>query len=103
VLKNGNKAIAIDFGSGKWLEEPPSLGITSLEHVLLTHHHDDQYEGLLKCDNWPFEIHAPVGEELFLAPDKKDSFHRAPWFGSGCPLSYAALHGRINNIKYVGL
>ena len=100
LLKNGNKAIAIDFGSGKWMAELPSLGITNLEHVLLTHHHDDQCDGLLKRGDWPFEIHAPSGEELFLSPEKKEEFHCAPWFGSGCPLSYAAPRGRINNIKY---
>ncbi|MCX6984353.1 MAG: MBL fold metallo-hydrolase [Lentisphaerae bacterium] len=100
VLQDGNKAIAIDFGSGKWLAELPLLGITGLEHVLLTHHHDDQCDGLLKRGDWSFEIHAPAGEELFLSPDKNDSFHRAPWFGDGCPLSYAAPHGRIGNIKY---
>ena len=100
VLKKEDKAIAIDFGSGSWLTELPALGIKSLDHVFLTHHHDDQCDGLLKRDKWPFEIHAPSGEEIFLSPEKKDSFHRAPWFGSGCPLSYAAPHARIGNIKY---
>ncbi len=100
IVKRGQHAIAIDFGSGKWLDELDSLGINKLDHVLLTHHHDDQCRGLSTRDKWPFEIHAPAGEDKFLAPEKGDEFHSAPWFESGCPASFSAPRTRIPGIKY---
>src|ERR1044072_4918861 len=68
VLRDGTKAIAIDFGSGNWLRELPPLGIRKLEDVYLTHHHADQCSGLAAKKRWPFQIHAPVGEDNFLSP-----------------------------------
>ena len=55
LLQKGDEAIAIDFGSGKWLSQLPKLGIRRLTHVFLTHHHADQCEGLLKKKKWPFK------------------------------------------------
>ena len=46
LIKEKERAIAIDFGSGKWLPKIGQLGITSLDHVFLTHHHRDQCAGL---------------------------------------------------------
>lgn len=66
VLKTGRTAIAVDFGSGQWLQNLPALGVEKLHHVFLTHHHADQCAGLRTRRRWPFAIHAPVGEEHFL-------------------------------------
>jgi glyoxylase-like metal-dependent hydrolase (beta-lactamase superfamily II) len=100
VIGQDAHAIAIDFGSGAWLDDLPALGITRLEHVFLTHHHDDQCAGLSARSDWPFTIHAPVGEGRFLDPAQEGAGHRAPWFGDGCPASYAAPKGRIAHIVY---
>ena len=61
VVRDGSTAIAIDFGSGRWLEALPALGISRLEHVFLTHHHADQCHGLQARPTWPFSVHAPAG------------------------------------------
>ena len=100
IMKHGRRGIAIDFGSGQWLERLSELGIDGLDHVLLTHHHDDQCSGLAEVNKWPFEIHAPAGEDKFLDPEKHELFHRAPWYGEGCPESYSAPRKRIHGIKY---
>ena len=101
VLRKGERGLAIDFGSGDWLEDLPRLGIRRLEHVLLTHHHDDQCAGLARRDAWPFLIHAPAGEERFLDPARQEEYcHRAPWYGAGCPPSYAAPRARVPGIRY---
>jgi glyoxylase-like metal-dependent hydrolase (beta-lactamase superfamily II) len=68
VFNFGGRALAIDFGSGRWLKQLPAIGIRKLEHVFLTHHHVDQCAGLLRQKKWPFVIHAPAGEEKYLSP-----------------------------------
>ncbi|MCC6446576.1 MAG: MBL fold metallo-hydrolase [Armatimonadetes bacterium] len=88
VLRDGDRAIAIDFGSGRWMARLPELGIGKLEHVFLTHHHTDQCAGLLGKADLPFAVHAPMGEEAFLEPEKVKAYHSAPWYGRGCPQSY---------------
>lgn len=44
IVKNG-KAILIDFGSGKILNELPSVGVRKVEWILHTHFHRDQAQG----------------------------------------------------------
>ncbi|GAA1597519.1 hypothetical protein GCM10009804_62460 [Kribbella hippodromi] len=39
-------AVAIDAGSGRWLEQLASYGVDAVTDVLVTHHHRDQVEGL---------------------------------------------------------
>lgn len=100
VLQDGAHAIAIDFGGGEWLAALPGLGITQLDHVLLTHHHADQCAGLAAQPTWSFAIHAPVGEERFLDPARAADFGPPPWLGTGCPASYAAPATRIPGVRY---
>ena len=45
VIRRGNRAIAIDFGTGALLEEMPSIGVSHLDWILHTHHHRDQCVG----------------------------------------------------------
>jgi glyoxylase-like metal-dependent hydrolase (beta-lactamase superfamily II) len=99
VVKRGQRAIAIDFGSGRWMAQLPALGISGLDHVFLTHHHADQCAGLQAQATWPFTIHAPAGEEKFLDPAQlaRGSFE-IQW--KGCPNSYAALPGGVPNARY---
>ena len=100
VIADGDRAIAVDFGSGEWRSDLAELGITSLEHVFLTHHHADQCAGLIGLEDRPFAVHAPAGEEVFLAPERADACHPGPWLGEGCPLSYMSPAGRIADIQY---
>ncbi len=98
LIRKGDEAIVIDFGSGKWMGHPSLPGINKISHVLLTHHHADQCEGLLQKKAWPFAIHAPEGEEVFLTPAAVRDFHqrtREPW-----PASYSVLKRGIPGIQY---
>ncbi len=45
LIRSGDSAVAIDFGSGAVLEHLGALGITRLEWILHTHHHRDQAQG----------------------------------------------------------
>jgi len=100
ILKEDDRAIIIDFGSGGWLMQLEHLGIRHLEHVFLTHHHADQCAGLLERPFGPFTIHAPAGEDAFLNPDKVKEFHHTPRYGRGCPPSYSVLPQGIPDIRY---
>nr|MCU0248254.1 MBL fold metallo-hydrolase [Bryobacter sp.] len=45
VVKQGTRAVLIDFGSGAILDHLPALGVQSVDWVLHTHHHRDQCQG----------------------------------------------------------
>lgn len=100
VVREGGEAIAFDFGSGRWLNQLPGLGIRRLRHVLLTHHHADQCGGLLKQAAWPFEIHAPSGEEAFLSPRGVRTFWRTPRHLTGVPPSYSVLPRGVPGARF---
>lgn len=99
VVQQGVKAIAIDFGSGAWLDQLAALGIEQLEHVFLTHHHADQCLGLQAQADRTFQVHAPAGEEVFLDPAhlEQGTFDAR---AKGCPDSYATLVGGLRDVAY---
>ncbi|MDP6126151.1 MAG: MBL fold metallo-hydrolase, partial [Candidatus Latescibacteria bacterium] len=45
IVRKGDRAIAIDFGTGGVLDELSSIGVSHLDWVVHTHHHRDQCEG----------------------------------------------------------
>jgi glyoxylase-like metal-dependent hydrolase (beta-lactamase superfamily II) len=45
VIKDGTRALTIDFGSGRVLEVKADLGISKIERILHTHFHRDQAQG----------------------------------------------------------
>ena len=45
VLKDGNRALLIDFGSGHVLNLLGQIGVTRVDAILHTHHHRDQCQG----------------------------------------------------------
>ncbi len=102
LLKTGRRAVAIDFGSGLWLDRLPKLGIDGIDHVLLTHHHADQCAGLQGRQSRPFVAHAPAGEEPFLDPARISEFKRSlavkPYIPF--PASYAPLRKGIPGVVY---
>ncbi|MFC4243651.1 MBL fold metallo-hydrolase [Gryllotalpicola reticulitermitis] len=64
-------AIAIDFGSGLALDALAELGIARITHVLMTHHHRDQGQGLPRAVAAGIPIHVPpVEQDLFAAVDE---------------------------------
>ena len=100
LIKERERAIAIDFGSGKWLPKIAQLGITSLDHVFLTHHHRDQCAGLENQSSFDFKIHAPAGEQDFLDPAARGKVIVTNRFGRGCPISYSIPEKGIKNVLY---
>jgi glyoxylase-like metal-dependent hydrolase (beta-lactamase superfamily II) len=86
VVKDGDRAVAIDFGSGEWLPRLRSLGIEHLDHVLITHPHAEQCAGLLAKSEWPFALHVPAGPSDWPQP---------PWIAGGCPPNYEPPKGPL--------
>jgi glyoxylase-like metal-dependent hydrolase (beta-lactamase superfamily II) len=60
--------IAIDFGSGEVLDHLEEMGIDRLTHVLMTHHHRDQAQGLPRA--------VAAGVEIVVPPVEQDLFGR---------------------------
>lgn len=60
---DGRTGIAIDFGSGEVLDHLAAMGIDRLTHVLLTHHHRDQAQGLPRAVEAGVEIVVPPVEQ----------------------------------------
>jgi len=91
VLRDGDRAVAIDFGSSDWTGALNSLGVKQLDYVLLTHHHRDQCEGLLSYAG-NAELRAPSGEASSLTPDGvKTYWKRRTARPSGYPASFSVL------------
>ena len=99
VVSSKKESIAIDFGSGTWLNEFEASGLPPLTHVFLTHHHPDQCAGLESASEWPFAIHASSEEEPFLSPQGVEQFWAQRRAG-GVPRSYAVLPAGIPGITY---
>ena len=62
VLKNGEHALLIDFGSGHVLKLLGQIGVTKVDGILHTHHHRDQCQGdeIAVAERIP--IHVPENE-----------------------------------------
>jgi len=99
VIENGRSSIAIDFGSGRWLEEFRKLNLPPLCKVFITHSHADQCEGLLANENWQFEIHAPAAEKPLLDPAGVKEFWRTRR-KMGTPVSYSVLQRGLKQVKF---
>jgi glyoxylase-like metal-dependent hydrolase (beta-lactamase superfamily II) len=66
VLKDGNRALLIDFGSGHVLKLLGQIGVTRIDAILHTHHHRDQCQGDALAVAERIPIYVPVQErELF--------------------------------------
>ncbi|MBT5831850.1 MAG: MBL fold metallo-hydrolase, partial [Candidatus Latescibacteria bacterium] len=98
ILKKGEDAIAIDFGSGQWLAHLSEIGVKNLNHVLLTHAHRDQCYGLASQTEWPFEVHASGEDTRFFQTDRLKAFWRTYQAG-GCPPNYTAPREPLPFVK----
>lgn len=65
IIKNHDRAILVDFGSGEVCRELEGLGIGKVEAVLLTHHHRDQLQGLLGV-NGKYPVYVPHAERELI-------------------------------------
>jgi glyoxylase-like metal-dependent hydrolase (beta-lactamase superfamily II) len=62
VIKNGDRAILIDFGSGHILKLLGQIGISKVDAILHTHHHRDQCQGDSRAVAERIPIHVPQHE-----------------------------------------
>lgn len=71
VDRPSRTAVAVDAGSGRWLDHLPSYGVDAVTDVIVTHHHRDQVEGLPRLAATGTNIWAPEGEyDLFAHVDR---------------------------------
>ena len=74
VIRRGQKAVLIDFGSGEVMKVLEDLQISCVEAVLVTHHHRDQVEGLYIDKNVSFtdlkQVLLQFAQEMF-GPETK--------------------------------
>lgn len=82
VLKSGDRALLVGFGSGDILKRLPEIGVRRADEVVLTHHHRDQAQGL--CDMAPpdLRITVPAKEARFF--EDVEAF----WSGVQIDLNY---------------
>jgi glyoxylase-like metal-dependent hydrolase (beta-lactamase superfamily II) len=67
VVRDGTRAVLIDFGSGAILDHLGDLGIAQVEWVLHTHHHRDQCQGDLRAVDRKIPIAVPAHERHLFA------------------------------------
>ena len=82
LLRSGERALAIDCGTGAFVDDLAGLGIRHLAWVLATHHHRDGCSGLPRCRAAGAQLAVPAAEQAlfddvgrhWLAPESQ--FHR---------------------------
>ncbi|TFG02011.1 MAG: MBL fold metallo-hydrolase [Promethearchaeota archaeon] len=84
AIKNNNRAILIDFGSGEILNHLPKIGIDEVEYIFHTHYHRDQCYGDHKALQKKIKIAAPHKErKLFNSAEdfwKTRSYYNIYYF-----------------------
>lgn len=66
VVKDGDRAILIDCGSGSVLDLLPQLGVSTIEWILFTHHHRDQCFGTNRLVQQQARIAVPEHERYLF-------------------------------------
>jgi len=66
IVKRGDQALLIDFGTGEVLERLSEIGVSRIERVLVTHHHRDQVQGLCDLEDLDFQVTVPAAEAVFF-------------------------------------
>jgi glyoxylase-like metal-dependent hydrolase (beta-lactamase superfamily II) len=67
VVRDGSRALLIDFGSGKILDHLGEMGISQVDWILHTHHHRDQCQGDYRAVERRIPIAVPVHERHLFA------------------------------------
>ncbi len=67
IVRDGARAILIDFGSGKVLDHLRDLGISKVDWILHTHHHRNQCQGDLRAVERGIPIAVPAHEQHLFA------------------------------------
>lgn len=67
VIRTGETAILVDFGSGGVLDELASIGVQRVTDVLITHHHRDQLQGFPRAISAGIRLWVPHSEQDLIA------------------------------------
>ena len=67
AIKDGNKAILIDFGSGEILNHLSEIGVSKVDYIFHTHYHRDQCYGDYRALVQKIKIAAPQREKKLFA------------------------------------
>jgi glyoxylase-like metal-dependent hydrolase (beta-lactamase superfamily II) len=67
LVRDGSRALLIDFGSGRILDYLQGLGIAGVDWVLHTHHHRDQCQGDHRAVERSIPIAVPAHEKHLFA------------------------------------
>jgi glyoxylase-like metal-dependent hydrolase (beta-lactamase superfamily II) len=71
VIRDGSNAVIVEFGSGDVLEHLRAIGVSRVLAVLMTHHHRDVVQGLVRAVEAGIPIYVPHFErDLFANVDK---------------------------------
>jgi glyoxylase-like metal-dependent hydrolase (beta-lactamase superfamily II) len=97
VVKRGDQAVLVDFGSGAVLDHLASVGICRVTDILMTHHHRDQGQGLARAVAEGIRIWAPHMEQ--------DFFHSAAerWQARALRNNYDVRQDRFSLLEAVPL
>ncbi len=96
LLRDGKRAVVIDYGTGAWRSHLGALGVETLEAVVLTHAHRDQVCGLYRHPDPEVAVYAPAEDVRWLQSDSLQAFWRT-YQNQGCPASYAAPRLPLTN------
>jgi glyoxylase-like metal-dependent hydrolase (beta-lactamase superfamily II) len=66
LVKSGNRGLLVGFGSGAILRRLREAGIDGIDHVLITHFHRNQSQGLVDLKPRPFQVTVPAAEARFF-------------------------------------
>jgi glyoxylase-like metal-dependent hydrolase (beta-lactamase superfamily II) len=66
ILKDGNRALLVDFGTGSILEHLGEIGVSEVDWLLHTHHHRDQCQGDFLANRAGIPIGVPVHERPYF-------------------------------------
>ena len=66
VVKDGSRALLIDFGSGKVLDHLGEIGVIQVDWILHTHHHRDQCQGDHLANERGIPIAVPAQERCYF-------------------------------------
>lgn len=89
LLRDGDQALAIDYGTGAWRRHLDRINVRRVEQVALTHAHRDQLCGLYREPDPALAVHLPAGESD-LGNDLEVEHFWVMHQAGGCPASYAA-------------
>ena len=98
LLRDEDRALVVDFGSGAWHSRLEEIGVKQIDHVVLTHAHRDQLYGLYRSSDHPYTIHAPAGDGSLLRPPDLAHFWKE-YQANGCPTCYAAPRLPLDDVR----